>query len=209
MEQQAQQQQQQMQQAQYQQQDPEPEPQQMQQQQPPQQAQNGGYQQIQQQQQQQGFSTAVPLSNGAVDDGAPDKPITEWSVSETVGYLKGVVGVKQRNAFKLTQACRYLTQLATDNQQCVDILQQEGLDTVFRVMQDTANDVAIQMSTCAAIVVICANVASKQYPAKVNGIFQVAAAIGTNLKYQPFVVLAFNAVCNFCHDHALHRAMTL
>ena len=144
-----------------------------------------------------------------VDSVCSDKPITEWSVQETLNYLKGVVGVKHRNDFKLTQACRYLTQLATDNQQCVEILQYEGLDTVFRIMQDTAGDVAIQMSTCAAIVVICANPASKQYPAKVNGIYQISAAIATNIKYQPFVVLAFNAVCNFCHDHNIHRAMTL
>lgn len=143
--------------------------------------------------------------NGSVTD----KPITEWSVQETLNYLKGVVGVKNRNDFKLTQACRYLTQLATDNQQCVEILQNEGLDTVFRIMQDTAGDVAIQMSTCAAVVVICANPAAKQYPAKVNGIYQISAAIANNIKYQPFVVLAFNAVCNFCHDHNVHRAMTL
>ena len=92
--------------------------------------------------------------------------------------------MKQRNDFKLTQACRYLTQLATDNDQCVDILQQEGLDTVFRIMQDTAGDVAIQMSTCAAVVVICANPASKQYPAKVNGIYQISAGIQSNLNLQ-------------------------
>merc|ERR1712232_1069212 len=50
-----------------------------------------------------------------------------------------------------------------------------------------------------------ANPASKQYPAKVNGIYQIAAGIQSNLNYQPFVVLAFNAVCNFCHDHNIHR----
>ena len=126
-----------------------------------------------------------------------------------MGYLKGVVGKKNRNDFKLTQACRYLTQLATDNDQCVEILQYEGLDTIFQIMQDTAGDVAIQMSTCAAVVVICANPASKQYPAKINGIYQIAAGIQSNLNYQPFVVLAFNAVCNFCHDHNIHRAMAL
>jgi len=54
-----------------------------------------------------------------------------------------------------------------------------------------------------------ANPASKQYPAKVNGIYQIAAGIQSNLNYQPFVVLAFNAVCNFCHDHNIHRAMAL
>merc|ERR1719474_2336841 len=63
-------------------------------------------QQIQQQPQSQGFATGVPLANGAVDDGAPVKPITECSVQETLNYLKGVVGVKNRNDFKLTQACR-------------------------------------------------------------------------------------------------------
>jgi len=164
---------------------------------------------LQQQQQNSGFATGVPLSHGAIDDGAPDKPITEWSVNETLGYLKGVVGKQNRNDFKLTQACRYLTQLATDNDQCVQILQQNGLDTIFQIMQDTAGDVAIQMNTCAAVVVICANPASKQYPAKVNGIYQIAAGIQSNLNYQPFVVLAFNAVCNFCHDHNIHRAMAL
>jgi len=179
-------------------------PQQQQQQMQPQNA-----QQMQQQQQNMGFSTGVPLAHGSVDDGAPDKPITEWSVQEVLNYLKGVVGVQNRNDFKLTQACRYLTQLATDNDQCVEILQCEGLDTVFRIMQDTAGDVAIQMSTCAAVVVVCANPASKQYPAKVNGIYQISAGITANLNYQPFVVLAFNAVCNFCHDHNIHRAMAL
>merc|ERR1719242_2845688 len=175
----------------------EPEPQQQQNYQQPPQQQNNAYQQPQMQQQQNnnyqnanqlqsqqqnsGFATGVPLAHGAIDDGAPDKPITEWSVSETLGYLKGVVGKKNRNDFKLTQACRYLTQLATDNDQCAEILQYEGLDTIFQIMQDTAGDVAIQMSTCAAVVVICANPASKQYPAKVNGIYQIAAGIQSNL----------------------------
>ena len=108
-----------------------------------------------------------------------------------------MAGLEQRNDFKLTQACRYLTQLATDNDQCVEILQYKGLDTVFKIMLDTAGDLAIQMSTCAAVVVICANPASKQYHAKVNGIYQISAGIQSNLNYQPFVVLAFNAVCNF------------
>jgi len=183
--------------------------QQQQQQQMQQQQQQQQQMQQQPQQQNQGFASAVPLSNGAVDDGAPDKPITEWSVSETLGYLQGVVGVKQRNDFKLTQACRYLTQLATDSDQCVEILASGGLDTVFSVMSDTAGDVAIQMSTCAAVVVVCANPAAKQYPAKINGVFHISAAIASNRKYQPFVVLAFNAVCNFCHDHQVHRAMAL
>merc|ERR1712048_86215 len=117
---------------------------QQQQQMEPQQQNNNNYQQ----QQNSGFATGVPLAHGAIDDGAPDKPITEWSVNETLGYLKGVVGKQNRNDFKLTQACRYLTQLATDNDQCVQILQQNGLDTIFQIMQDTAGDVAIQMSTC-------------------------------------------------------------
>lgn len=91
----------------------------------------------------------------------------------------------------------------------MEILQYEGLDNVFLIMQDTAGDVAIQMSTCAAVVVVCANPASKQYPAKVNGIYQIAAGIQYNMNYQPFVVLAFNAVCNFFHDHNIHRAMAL
>lgn len=120
-----------------------------------------------------------------------------------------MVGLQERNDFKLTQACRFLTQLATDNDSCVEILQRDGLDTIFRIMQDTAGDVAIQMSTCAAVVVICANPASKQFPAKVNGIFQISVSLKQNMKYQPFVVLAFNAVCNFCHDHNIHRSMTL
>jgi len=195
------------QQQQYQQEEPPQQQQQQQYQAPPQQQNNA--QGMQQAQQNAGFATGVPLAHGAVEDGAPDKPITEWSVQETVGYLKGVVGVKNRNDFKLTQACRYLTQLATDNDQCVEILQYEGLDTVFRIMQDTAGDVAIQMSTCAAIVVICANPASKQYPAKVNGVYQISASLQSNMNYQPFVVLAFNGVCNFCHDHNIHRAMAL
>merc|ERR1719319_1178755 len=182
-----------------------PQQQQQQQQQPQQQ----NAQQMQQQQAAMGYSVGVPLAHGSIADGAPDKPITEWSVQEVLNYLKGVVGVQNRNDFKLTQACRYLTQLATDNDQCVEILQCEGLDTVFRIMQDTAGDVAIQMSTCAAVVVVCANPASKQYPAKVNGIYQISQGITANLNYQPFVVLAFNAVCNFCHDHNIHRAMAL
>mmetsp|Transcript_45491 Transcript_45491/g.75563 ORF Transcript_45491/g.75563 Transcript_45491/m.75563 type:complete len:758 (+) Transcript_45491:90-2363(+) len=177
-----------------------------QQSQPQQPAQNS--QQMQEAQANAGYQTNVPLAHG-MGDGAPDKPITEWSVQEALNYLKSVVGVKNRNDFKLTQACRYLTQLATDNNQCVEILQYEGLDTVFQIMADTAGDVAIQMSTCAAVVVICANPAAKQFPAKVNGIYQIAAGIQSNLSYQPFVVLAFNAVCNFCHDHNIHRAMTL
>ena len=124
-------------------------------------------------------------------------------------YLNDVILKDQRNDFKLTQACRYITQLATDNDQCVEILSRNGLDTIFAVMKATSDDVAIQMSCCAAIVVICANPASKQYPAKTNGIYYISQGIKTNINYQPFVVLAFNATCNFCHDHAKHRNMTL
>jgi len=102
-----------------------------------------------------------------------------------------------------------LTQLATDNGQSVEILSSEGLDIIFEVMRATAGDVAIQMSCCAACVVICANPASKQYPAKTNGIFQISQGIKDNINYAPFVILAFNAVCNFCHDHPIHRSMAL
>ena len=39
------------------------------------------------------------------------KPIPEWSVTETLEYLRNSKGTKDQ--FTLTRACRYLTQLAT------------------------------------------------------------------------------------------------
>ena len=180
-------------------------PAQQQQQQQPQQQQQQAQPQAQQQQpqaQQQQMAAAQPAQYNNVVDKAPEKPITEWNVEETLGYLKHAVTLNARNDFKLTQACRYLTQLATDPEQCQEILSCQGLDIVFDVMKATAGDVAIQMSCCAATVVLCANPASKQYPAKTNGIFYISQGIKDNLNYGPFVILAFNAVCNFCHDHA-------
>ncbi len=68
-------------------------------------------------------------------------------------------------------------------------------------MQATLGDVAINMSCCAAVVVLCANPASKQHYATSNGIYHISQGIKDNMNYRPFVILAFNAVCNFCHDH--------
>jgi len=152
---------------------------------------------------------AQPAQYNNVVDQAPDKPITQWNVEETLGYLQHAVTLPARNDFKLTQACRYLTQLATEPDECSKILSFEGLDIIFSVMKETAGDVAIQMSCCAATVVLCANPSSKQYPAKTNGIYYISQGIKDNLNYGPFVILAFNAVCNFCHDHPIHRAMAL
>jgi flagellar motor protein MotB len=171
---------------------------------------NNNNKQAQQQQAKQSVVAQPAKSNTFnVDDGAPDKPITDWTVDETLGYLSHVVTLDTRNDFKLTQAARFLTQLATDGNKCKEILSKKGLDIIFEVMRATAGDVAIQMSCCAAVVVLCANPASKQYPAKNNGIFQISQGIKDNMNYRPFVVLAFNAVCNFCHDHPTHRSMAL
>jgi len=41
--------------------------------------------------------------------------VTEWDVDETLAYLKHAATLETRNDFKVTQACRYLTQLATDS----------------------------------------------------------------------------------------------
>ncbi|ETO04609.1 hypothetical protein RFI_32788, partial [Reticulomyxa filosa] len=145
-----------------------------------------------------------------------DKPITEWSVDETLSYLQNGAKLEHRNDFKMTQACRYLTQLATDSGmnfvmiyhffllfliEMFCLICKGGLDIVFAVMHATQGDVAIQMSCCAACVVLCAHPACKQYAATANGVFYLSQGIQDHISYRPFVILAFNAVCNFCHDH--------
>ncbi|ETO34318.1 hypothetical protein RFI_02776 [Reticulomyxa filosa] len=79
-------------------------------------------------------------------------------------------------------------------EKCGDILSKGGLDIVLAVIHATQGDVAIQMSCCAACVILCAHPARKQYAATVNGVLYLYQGIQGHISYCPFVILAFNAV---------------
>eukprot|EP01083_Nonionella_stella_P085882 238281_1 len=135
------------------------------------------------------------------------KVLTEWTVQETLSYLRSAIGDANRNPNKLFQAIQYLASLLKDNEKIVEILQSKGLDLVFDLMGDTLeqDNVNFQKGLCTILIVTCSNPAAKQNPSQKNGFNNLANQLKKYLDDKDYAVYVCNAVCNVCHNNPPHR----
>eukprot|EP01084_Bolivina_argentea_P178576 308649_1 len=137
--------------------------------------------------------------------------ISKWSIQKTLNHLSCAVDMNNidKNNAKLKELCQHLRRLAKDNGNRVEILQYEGIDILFNIMQQISNDIQFQIYACNAISNICNGNASAQYPATVNGIYQFYQSIESNLDNKQLVISTFQAICNFCGHNNVHISMVL
>lgn len=136
-----------------------------------------------------------------------DKVLTEWTIQETMSYLRSAIGDANRNKVKLFQAIQYLASKLNNNDNILEILKTQGIDLIFDLIGDTMNidNVNLQKGLCTHLIVTCSNPQSKQYPASKNGFNNLAEQLKKYMNDKDFVIYVCNAVCNVCHDNPKHR----
>eukprot|EP01083_Nonionella_stella_P199366 731113_1 len=136
-----------------------------------------------------------------------EKLLTEWTVEETLQYLRSSIGDENRNPVKLFQAIQYLASKLNDNDIILEILTSGGLDLIFDLIGDTItmDNCNLQKGLCTILIITCSNPSSKQNPSQKNGFTNLANELKKYIADKDYCVYVCNAICNVCHDNPKHR----
>lgn len=130
-----------------------------------------------------------------------------WTVDQLLHYL--VLNAETQNTFELKSIVGYLgkkAQIAHSIKE--DIIMKNGLNILLNILRcDGDKDVAVSMSCCKAITIVCemSSAITVQYPVEKNAVYYLTTAIRNSFRNPIFCYTAFNCICNFTHGNDIHR----
>jgi len=133
------------------------------------------------------------------------KSYDKWDVDELLHYL--TVNASSKNTFEVKSIVGYLGKKAQITESiCEDILSKNGLNILLNLLKCGGDrDVAVSMSCCKVIQILCESPNAYKYPAEKPGVFYLTTAIRNSFRNPIFCYTAFNCVCNFTHNNDRHR----
>eukprot|EP01083_Nonionella_stella_P072931 196860_1 len=133
------------------------------------------------------------------------KSYQTWSVDELLHYL--TVNASSKNTFEVKSIVGYLGKKAQITEPIrEDILSKNGLNILLNLLKCGGDrDVAVSMSCCKVIQILCESRVAFKYPAEPVGVFYLSTAIRNSFRNPIFCYTAFNSICNFTHNNDAHR----
>lgn len=109
------------------------------------------------------------------------------------------INADSKNTFELKSVIGHLAKKAQINEgPREDILSKNGLNILLNLLRCGGDaDVAVSMSCCKAIQILCESPAAQQYPAEKAAVFYLTTAIRNSFRNPIFCYTAFNCICNF------------
>ena len=133
------------------------------------------------------------------------KSYEKWDVDELLHYL--VINAESKNTFELKSIVGHLGKKAQITESIrEDILSKNGLNILLNLLKCGGDkDVAVSMSCCKVIQILCESNVAYKYPAEKHAVFYLCTAIRNSFRNPIFCYTAFNCVCNFTHNNDQHR----
>eukprot|EP01083_Nonionella_stella_P028113 77425_1 len=153
------------------------------------------------------FETVTQNKTANVDNYS-SKSVELWEVNELLHYL--TTNAKTQNTSKLKNALRNLCKKADMNETIRgDILKNNGLNIVLNILQYGEKNVAISISCCQVLQILCESPKCEQFPAEKVGVFYLCKVVRRFYKDAIFCYTAFNCIGNFVYRNRAHREYVL
>merc|ERR1719464_2002643 len=129
----------------------------------------------------------------------------KWTVPQLLHYL--IVNADSKNTFELKSIVGYLGKKAQITESIrEDILSKNGLNTLLNLLHnDGDKDVAVSMSCCKVMDILCRSPNANKYPSEQHAVFYLTTAIRNSFRNPIFCYTAFNCITNFTHNNVKHR----
>ena len=133
------------------------------------------------------------------------KSYQTWDVNELLHYL--TINASSKNTYELKSIVGYLGKKAQITESIrEDILSKNGLNILLNLLKCGADkDVAVSMSCCKVIQILCESPVAYKYPSEKQAVFYLTTAIRNSFRNPIFCYTAFNCICNFTHNNEKHR----
>ena len=133
------------------------------------------------------------------------KSYDKWDVDELLHYL--TINASSKNTFELKSIVGYLGKKAQITESIrEDILNKNGLNILLNLLKCGGDkDVAVSMSCCKVIQILCESPVAYKYPCEKSAVFYLTTAIRNSFRNPIFCYTAFNCICNFTHNNDIHR----
>eukprot|EP00485_Elphidium_margaritaceum_P012424 CAMPEP_0202687288 /NCGR_PEP_ID=MMETSP1385-20130828/2985_1 /ASSEMBLY_ACC=CAM_ASM_000861 /TAXON_ID=933848 /ORGANISM="Elphidium margaritaceum" /LENGTH=830 /DNA_ID=CAMNT_0049342055 /DNA_START=33 /DNA_END=2525 /DNA_ORIENTATION=- len=134
-----------------------------------------------------------------------NKECSDYDVDELLLYL--TLNAASQNTFELKSCVGYLAKRAQSGEPARQhILQRNGLNILLNLLACGGDsDIAVSMSCCRAIQLVCESPSAPQYPVEKAAVFYLSTAMRNSFGNPIFCYTAFNCVCNFTHNNDAHR----